>query len=262
MKQKVLLSLLLMGVLALGIGMGTYAWFTDNASSELNTFTAGILDVELNGEDAVELMCLETDYMEPGDVTEEVEIEISNVGNLDLAWYGYFRPELVDPELSDRLLRAIYLKEATMEFLNPEIGTWEPTDHYISDGVGDGDYPTEYNAMAADDPFGVISLNTWLTHARSNAMGTGKGVQTGALRPGYSYRLTLQFGFAELAGNEYQGDEVSPLKINYVVKATQVKDGALKALDDSDKVIKIESVPSQINWLNQQLAKQKESPVV
>lgn len=265
MKSKGLLSLILISVLALGIGIGTYAWFMDTVSSKLNTFTAGTLKVGLNvaeGEESLEVAGIETRFMEPGDVTEPVTMEISNDGNLDLVWLGYFKPELLNPNKSDRLLRAIYIKEARMDFLTPGGSAWETTDHYISNGLGHGPYPDTYNNMAEDDPFQVISLNTWMNHSLSNVMGMGKGVQVGALKPGYRYRLTLEFGFVPSAGNEYQGDKASPVKINYIVKATQVKEGALKALDDSDNVINIGSVPSQMNWLNQQLAKQIEGPAV
>lgn len=261
MRRKVLISLLLMGILALGMGIGTYAWFTSEASTSGNVFTAGTLKVGLNGEGETALDLGSTENMQPGDETKPVQIEISNEGNLNLAWFGYFELESnVRCESPHKLAEAIYIKNAQMEFLNPDSGRWEPTDQYITDGVGSGPYPGTYNAMAAADPFGVISLNTWMNHSLSNAMGMGKGVQTGALRPGYKYRLTLQFGFAPEAGNEYQGDQVSALNIKYVVKATQVKEGALAAIDANDKVISIGSIPGQMEWLNAQLAKQGAEP--
>ncbi|MGI6588175.1 MAG: TasA family protein [Peptococcia bacterium] len=261
MRKRVLISLLLMGILVLGIGIGTYAWFTSEASSKGNVFTAGILEVGLSGDGETELDFGCTENMQPGDETEEVQMVISNEGNLDLAWFGYFKIEPVDAEKSSRLLRAIYIKNAQMEFLNPEEGVWEPIDQYITDGKGSGPYPGTYNDMAAADPFGVISLNSWMNGEYANVMGMGKGVQTGALRPGYKYRLTLQFGFAPEAGNAYQGDQASALNIKYVVKATQVKEGALAAIDANDKVISIGSIPSQMEWLNAQLVKQADESV-
>ncbi|MDI6706592.1 MAG: TasA family protein [Bacillota bacterium] len=43
MKKRIVLSLVLVGMLAFGLGMGTFAWFTSQATSTNNTFAAGTL---------------------------------------------------------------------------------------------------------------------------------------------------------------------------------------------------------------------------
>ena len=48
MKKKVIISLVLIAIMAFGIGAGSYAWFTSEAKSEDNVFTAGTLKIEAN----------------------------------------------------------------------------------------------------------------------------------------------------------------------------------------------------------------------
>ncbi|MDD2482403.1 MAG: TasA family protein [Lutispora sp.] len=48
MKKKAIISLVLIAMLAFGIGAGSFAWFTSQAVSEDNVFTAGELEIEAN----------------------------------------------------------------------------------------------------------------------------------------------------------------------------------------------------------------------
>ena len=49
LNKKMLLSLLVIGVVSVSAGAGTWAYFTDTETSEDNTFTAGTLDLLVNG---------------------------------------------------------------------------------------------------------------------------------------------------------------------------------------------------------------------
>lgn len=46
--RKVLASLLVIGLISLGVGAGTYAYFSDTEVSSENSFSAGTLDHEVN----------------------------------------------------------------------------------------------------------------------------------------------------------------------------------------------------------------------
>jgi hypothetical protein len=69
----------------------------------------------------------------------------------------------------------------------------------------------------------------------------------GALKPGYRYELTLRFGFAPLAGNEYQGQ--GPLTVAFHAEAAQVNAGALNAFQAGFG-------DTHLPWLTAQIAKQ------
>lgn len=80
MKIKSILSLILIGVLAFGAGLGTYAWFTRTIESDLVEFKAGTLDIDINAEpiDISGLWYPSRSVI--GNVT------VSNIGNLDLQY--------------------------------------------------------------------------------------------------------------------------------------------------------------------------------
>ena len=52
--KRILLSVMVMALLALLVGGGLFAHFTDTESSEGNSFTAGTLDLKVDGEDFIE----------------------------------------------------------------------------------------------------------------------------------------------------------------------------------------------------------------
>jgi predicted ribosomally synthesized peptide with SipW-like signal peptide len=238
--KKILASIFFISILALALGWGTYAYFTDTETTTNNTFTAGTLEVDGAGFASFDLGAI-ADNMAPGDVTNYATIIIKNTGSLPLAWFG-------DWVITggNKLRQAIYIDYAKMEFFKSDgITTWEPEDNFITDGVGSGPYPTWFNTLAASSPFGVVSLAVW---DGNNGMGTTPYEHMGALKPGCSYKLTVRFGFAAAAGNEYQGDVVNPVNIKFKVDATQVNADALNALHSGFGI--------HLTWLNAQLAKQ------
>lgn len=93
--QKVLFSLLLIGIVAAMAGAGTLAYFTDEETSTGNTFTAGTLDLELSPWSAYVQHSKDgtatggttftIDNAAPGD-SFDVYITLSNVGTLTGVW--------------------------------------------------------------------------------------------------------------------------------------------------------------------------------
>jgi predicted ribosomally synthesized peptide with SipW-like signal peptide len=238
MNKKILASMVVIGILALAMGYGTYSYFSSTKTSTSNTFTAGTLSISLGESETTEISI---GNMAPGDVTGNWVITITNDGNLPLAWFGNWIIE-GDPKLKE----AIYIDYAQMEFLKPDGTTWETTDNFITNGRGSGPYPDWYNTLAGQSKFGVVTLDVW---DGNNGMGTTPYEHAGALKPGYSYRLTVRFGFAAGAGNTYQG--AGPLTISFKVDATQVNAGAIGQLS-----INPSAIPGLVDWLNAQLVKQ------
>ncbi|WP_353892421.1 TasA family protein [Proteinivorax hydrogeniformans] len=236
--MKKALIVVLAGMLAFGAGLGTMAWFSDEVVSENNQFTAGTL--ELSKENVEFNLGEIIGNMAPGDVSEEATIEILNDGSLDLAWFGKFVVE-GDEELLD----VIYIDSMKMEFLDEDGEYWEPTDHFIKDGRGHGEYPRAYNNMADASGINVVTLNQWLGNGAMVPQVDYENM--GALKPGNSYRLSFVLGFHESACNDYQNKQ---LDIAYKVNATQVREGALEVLfDDGD-------VSIHYGWFMDQIDKQ------
>ena len=237
MDKKILVSMMVIGLVATLAGAGLYAYFSDTETSTSNTFTAGTLDISLGESETTEISI---GNMAPGDVTGDWVITITNDGTLDLAWFG----NLVVTG-GDKLREAIYIDYAKMEFLP---GPWEPEDNFIADGVGSGPYPGWYNYLAGLSPFGVVTLKNF---DDNEGMCPGTPYEfMGALKPDYSYKLTLRFGFAKDAGNEYQGDATNPVTISFKVDATQVNAAALDALNPPLPL------SNYLSWLEAQIAKQ------
>jgi len=246
MNKKIILTLMgMVAVSTLAVGV-TIAYFTYSKTSDQQTIASGTLSLDDAGISSFVLGDV-AGHMAPGETTEPVVITIKNDGDMPLMWFG----DLI-ANGDGWLKEAIYIDNAKMEFVDQNgvagIGNWlEPTDNFITDGRGSGSFPTWYNTLA-DLPtshFGVDSLNVF---DGNNGMGDAPYEFMGALKPGYSYRLTLKFGFAGAAGNEYQGR--GPLNLSFKVDATQVKAAAIHAVNSSWDASYFES------WANTQISHQ------
>jgi len=276
MKSRMIVSFMVIALAAALIGGATMAWFTDSEAIEPQTFTAGTLDIGLNENLTETITNFPIDHMNPGDEYGPFEIEIVNEGNKKLFWVGDWRFETLDG-LDDRLLDALYIKTMKMEFLDSNGNPWTDDPWYsgyefIKDGKANkvvftddsynvGEYET-YRALQGttlidnnDEGFevDVISLRNFLDN---NAMLPGPYEHMGALKPGYKYKLTVEFGFLKEAGNHYQGieGEVSPVEISFVVNAMQVNE---EAMNDFGESFNYALGTNQINWANNQLALQQ-----
>jgi len=100
--KGILMSILMIGVVAMAAGAGTLALFSDTETSTGNTFTAGTLDLKVDGGDSNVVMFSVSD-VKPGD-SGSAEITLTNAGSLD----GYLDitfsnvvdddPSLTEPE--------------------------------------------------------------------------------------------------------------------------------------------------------------------
>jgi len=152
--NKVLASMLVIGILALAVGWGTYSYFSDTETSSGNTFTAGTLDLKVNGKDDPDVFRIEVGPIYCG-WSKEYRWTLKNDGNLDgILWFeivnvvnadnGVTEPEMGSPgedgielgELGDYLLHKMnFFKPGTyQDSSRPRIGsqTGSNIDHWIS----------------------------------------------------------------------------------------------------------------------------------
>ena len=80
--RKVLISLFIIGILALGIGWGTHSLFTDTETSNGNTFTAATLDLKVDGNDDPNVVYITLSNMKPGDTFGYHKWILKNVGTI------------------------------------------------------------------------------------------------------------------------------------------------------------------------------------
>ncbi len=93
MNKKILASVLVIGMLALAIGWGTYAYFSDTEKSSGNVFTAGSLDLKLDGGD-VNVVKFNVANMRPGNQPKGT-FNLTNAGSIT----GYL--DLVNINVTD-----------------------------------------------------------------------------------------------------------------------------------------------------------------
>jgi len=77
--NKVLASLLMIGVVAAMAGAGTSAYFTDTETSTGNVFTAGTLDLVVDGENPATRSFFEIENVQPS-YNGSVKVNLTNIG--------------------------------------------------------------------------------------------------------------------------------------------------------------------------------------
>jgi predicted ribosomally synthesized peptide with SipW-like signal peptide len=207
-----------------GTAIGTYAWFTSQATSNNNVFTAGILDVSLNTNlvDGIEMPFAVSGNLQPGQVVTTgdngyVTIEITNDGNLDL---GYFDNFVLTGDT--KLAEAIYFV-SWENGLYHEDGTKVFSDEFLKpDQIV---YPAHKLLDTNND--NRISLAEWLVDGNTQMNAMANGWDFGALKKDYKFVQKFKLAFDENAKNEYQG---LSLNGSFKVYATQVNADAINAL--------------------------------
>lgn len=129
MDKKILASMLIIGVVSMLLGAGTVSYFSDTETSTGNTFTAGTLDLKVDGVDDPSVMSITLSNMKPGDDTGYYKWVLKNAGTLPgkvsvtfsvIVNYenGQNEPEaLVDPTTGD-------LEGELGQYLKPGVEIW------------------------------------------------------------------------------------------------------------------------------------------
>jgi len=116
MNKKILASVVTISIVALMVGVGTFALFSDTETSTGNTFTAGTLDLNVDGKDDPNVpFYFAESNVKPGDSGSK-SVVLSNSGTLAGKAYIHFKnvvdrpgttpepePTLDDGELSQNL---------------------------------------------------------------------------------------------------------------------------------------------------------------
>jgi predicted ribosomally synthesized peptide with SipW-like signal peptide len=95
MNKKILASMVVIGILALAMGYGTYSYFSDTETSSGNTFSAGTLDLKVGGTDNPSAFFTVSNVM-PGNSSSQ-SIVLSNSGTLDGKAYIHFKNVVDSP---------------------------------------------------------------------------------------------------------------------------------------------------------------------
>lgn len=88
MLRKILLSMVVIAAVVALAGGVTFALFSDNVASDDQTFTAGTVDIQVDGEDNYFDTELDMPNMEPGDCSTQ-EIEVTNEGSLGVYLWNW-----------------------------------------------------------------------------------------------------------------------------------------------------------------------------
>jgi len=182
--KSILVSLLIICVAAILISAATYASFSDTETSEDNTFTAGTLDLKVDGNDDPIARYFNVSNAKPGD-TGNAEINLNNSGSIDGS--------------AHLVVRDVVNTEGTNP--EPETDIAEPGDLGPAllitieyDANGDGDYDDTGETIATD-----TSLNDLDTQNKS----------LGTLSAGVSKKVKISWSLPATTGNEVQGDEAA-----------------------------------------------------
>jgi len=181
--KKVLASIFIIGLLAFGLGYGTYSYFSDTETSTGNTFTAGTLDLKVDGADNPLPTYFTVSNVKPSD-SGSVVIALSNAGSID----GTAK---------------IHIKDVTNtegENPEPETDKTEPGDlggvllmRIQYDANNDGDYDDAGETIITDE---INDLNCVL-------------YTLGPLGAGASRNLKISWSVPTTVGNAIMGDIVT-----------------------------------------------------
>jgi predicted ribosomally synthesized peptide with SipW-like signal peptide len=184
--KKVLASVFIISMLAFSLGYGTYSYFSDTETSSGNKFTAGTLNLKVDGQDdgGTVPVYFAVDNVKPGDGGSQV-ISLSNTGTLN----GTAK---------------IHIKNVVnTEGLNPEPETdkEDPGDlgavlliKIQYDANNDGDYLDEGETIVTD-----VAINT--LNCTLNTLGS--------LGAGTSRNLKISWSVPGTVGNDIMGDIVT-----------------------------------------------------
>jgi len=137
MKKKMLVMLLAVAVSVSMIAAATYAWFTDEANAGDAVFTAGTVDVEVEG--VYYLSEVAWDNVNPGDVYE-LEWVVKNKGTKNIVFMCDIAASMTIAEGREGYFEDHTNYGETMK--NLRIGIW---DESLNDGLGGYAYPSAEN---------------------------------------------------------------------------------------------------------------------
>ena len=191
--KKILVSFMTIALVSALIGGGVYAYFSDVETSTGNTFTAGTLDLNLDGGNT-NVVKFTVDDVKPGDSSGGTWT-VANVGNMD----GYLDLESIgvsedigtttDPELAD---------EVPPGTDTAQLGNYLMV-HMFIDANNNGSWDS-----GETDIFGTNA-----SPAAINTIASSYGLDLSLLANGGTNYITLLWSVGTTVDNRIQGDSVT-----------------------------------------------------
>lgn len=191
--KKILVSFMTIALVSALIGGGIYAYFSDVETSTGNTFTAGTLDLNLDGGNT-NVVKFTVDDVKPG-ASGGGTWEVANVGNMD----GYLDLESIsaseaigtttDPELAD---------EVPPGTDTAQLGNYLMV-HMFIDANNNGSWDA-----GETDIFGTNA-----SPAAINTIASSYGLDLSLLANGGTNYITLLWSVGTTVDNRIQGDSVT-----------------------------------------------------
>jgi hypothetical protein len=205
MKKKIAVGILAIAVIAIFMGNGIFAYFSDTESLAGNTFTAGRLDLTVEAENPWATAPIDVGPLAPGESITPVAIDLENVGNID----------------GDLYIRLTGVSTSTGVTIYPDTSTGPVSSEpeYLAEGATwDGASWETGSFSAIDNIDTVITLDCdydGIDITNINGMSITTAVSNGWQLIDNDFgdvaSGTVNFGaiLDSSAGNEYQGDVIS-----------------------------------------------------
>jgi predicted ribosomally synthesized peptide with SipW-like signal peptide len=256
MNKKVIISLVLVALMGFGTAIGTYAWFTSQATSNDNVFTAGTLTVDLkaNGGNAENSFSI-GGLLQPGDIVTKdatgrpgmAKIEIVNTGNVNLGFFDNFALTSFDKDLADKIYFKNWKNSYHVKKGDVYVQVWE--DQFITNGVAKyhdredaegNNLPNSNNIDLNEDD--KISLNEWLDASNRDQVAIANGWHVGGLLPNAKFVQEFELAFDESATSAYMGRSLTG---EFKVIAGQVN-----KVEAVDNLMDINTIPEGTGSIN------------
>lgn len=200
--NKILISLSIIGAVAAVAVGGTMAYFSDAETSTGNTFTAGTLDIAVNGDNPwEEASPYVFSNLQPDD-NKDINVTLSNVGTVDAVVWGKVK---VTAEI-DNL-------QSEPE-CSAEGGTWSETS-CSGQTAAKNDLSTQLVYSMKIGGNDNIKKDWNLRVSDVNDL----WIPIGKLAAGATLAVDQNYYFDQTAGNEYQGDE---MQVDIIFYAEQI----------------------------------------
>ncbi len=215
--KKIFAGLMIIGLIGMVAGTGTFATFSDMEKSQGNSVQAGVIDLGMSVDDHKtedgdwetdsKEFSFDLDQLKPGE-SKTVTVVVANEGNI-VAGAQHFKFDIepkqgkygdFDTDNNSNLANAIIVEEIRYAVhLDKEEAPYIVTDK-VNSHYGDGD--STFHLSDIDEK--------WCTSACG-------------MDPGVSRYIEFKFKLPEDAGNDYQGDKVV---IDFQYKLTQEGSGS------------------------------------
>jgi len=170
--KKILASIIIIGLLGFALGWGTYSYFNDTETSSGNTFSAGTLNLKVDGNDDPLGAYFTVSNVKPGNSGSE-DMELSNTGTIAGTAYIHFKDVVDSPGTT------------------PES---EPT-------PDNGELSENLKIKVSVDATTIVE--DFLSVIESNSY------QLGTISGGGSLTVTIEWSIPSDVGNAIQGDSVT-----------------------------------------------------